>query len=250
MEACASAHYWARKLKKLGHGVRLTPAKDVKAYVKRNKNDSVDAAACCEAVRRPTVRTVPVKTPEQQAQLMQHRVRDLLVRQRTQSVNALRSQLAELGIVAAQGYDGVKALLSVVADTSDARLPENARASLSTLVAQISCCQAEIAAIDKRRLVQHRKSDNSKPSPASVFLGRALLSARFRMLRYSRRDVTSPPGSGLSRASTLLGASSVWGPLASTATDICDASRGRAPSLSTPRFRLPVWSLVTSITSK
>ena len=171
MEACASAHYWARELKKLGHGVRLTPAKDVKAYVKRNKNDSVDAAACCEAVRRPTVRTVPVKTPEQQAQLMQHRVRDLLVRQRTQSVNALRSHLAELGIVAAQGYDGVKALLSVVADTSDARLPENARASLSTLVAQISCCQAEIAAIDKRRLVQHRKSDDLQTIPGIGVLG-------------------------------------------------------------------------------
>ena len=162
MEACASAHYWARELKKIGHDVRLMPAKDVKAYVKRNKNNSVDAAACCEAVRRPTVRTVPVKTREQQAQLMQHRVRDLLVRQRTQAVNALRSHLAELGIVAAQGYDGVKALLSVVADTSDARLPENARASLSALVAQISCCQAQIAAIDKRLLVQHRKSDNCK----------------------------------------------------------------------------------------
>ena len=162
MEACASADYWARELKKIGHDVRLMPAKDVKAYVKRNKNDSVDAAACCEAVRRPTVRTVPVKTREQQAQLMQHRVRDLLVRQRTQAVNALRSHLAELGIVAAQGYDGVKALLSVVADTSDARLPENARASLSALVAQISCCQAQIAAIDKRLLVQHRKSDNCK----------------------------------------------------------------------------------------
>src|SRR6202521_4918685 len=93
MEACASAHYWARELKKLGHDVRLMPAKDVKAYVKRNKNDAVDAAACCEAVRRPTVRTVPVKTPEQQALLMQHRVRDLLVRQRTQAINALRSHL-------------------------------------------------------------------------------------------------------------------------------------------------------------
>src|SRR5262249_49799803 len=96
----------------------------------------------CEPVRWPTVRTVPVKTPEQQAQLMPHRVRDLLVRQRTQVVNALRSDLAELGIVAAQGYDGVKALLSIIADTGDTRLPENARASLSALVAQICCCQA------------------------------------------------------------------------------------------------------------
>ena len=162
MEACASAHYWARELKKLGHDVRLMPAKDVKAYVKRNKNDAVDAAACCEAVRRPTVRTVPVKTPEQQAQLMQHRVRDLLVRQRTQAINGLRSHLAELGIVAAQGYDGLKMLLAIIADSSDARLPENARASLSALVAQIASCQAEIGAIEKRLLSQHRKNEDSK----------------------------------------------------------------------------------------
>jgi transposase len=85
MEACASAHYWAQELKKHGHDVRLIPAKDVKAYVKRNKNDKADAAAICEAVTRPTIRIVPAKTPEQQAQLMQHRVRDLLVRQRTQA---------------------------------------------------------------------------------------------------------------------------------------------------------------------
>jgi transposase len=162
MEACASAHYWARELKKLGHDVRLMPAKDVKAYVKRNKNDAVDAAACCEAVRRPTVRTVPVKTPEQQAQLMQHRVRDQLVRQRTQAINALRSHLTELGIVAAQGYDGLKALLAIIADASDVRVPENARASLSALVAQIASCQGEIGTIEKRLLAQHRGNEDSK----------------------------------------------------------------------------------------
>ncbi len=162
MEACASAHYWARELTKLGHDVRLMPAKDVKAYVKRNKNDAVDAAACCEAVRRPTVRTVPVKTPEQQAQLMQHRVRDLLVRQRTQAINALRSHLAELGIIAAQGYEGLKTLLSIITGGSDARLPENARVSLSALVAQIASCQSEIGAIEKRLLAQHRKNEDSK----------------------------------------------------------------------------------------
>ena len=162
MEACASAHYWARELKKLGHEVRLMPARDVKAYVRRGKNDSVDAAASCEAVQRPTARTVPVKTPEQQAQLMQHRVRDLLVRQRTQAINALRSHMAELGIVAAQGYDGLKELLAIIADAGDGRLPENARASLSGLVQQIASCQAEIGALEKRLVTQHRKCADSQ----------------------------------------------------------------------------------------
>jgi transposase len=91
MEACATAHYWARELTKLGHEVRLMPAKDVKAYVKRNKNDAADAEAICEAVRRPTMRFVRIKSPEQQGQLMQHRTRDVLMRQRTQIINALRA---------------------------------------------------------------------------------------------------------------------------------------------------------------
>src|SRR5271157_1523866 len=123
MEACATAHYWARELAKLGHEVRLMPAKDVKAYVKRNKNDAADAEAICEAVRRPTMRFVRVKSAEQQGQLMQHRTRDLLMRQRTQLINALRAHLAELGIVAAQGATGVKELLAIVADERDERLP-------------------------------------------------------------------------------------------------------------------------------
>jgi len=152
----------------------------VKAYVKRNKNDAVDAAACCEAVRRPTVRTVPVKTPEQQAQLMQHRVRDLLVRQRTQAINALRSHLAELGIIAAQGYDGLKTLLSIIADGSDSRVPENARSSLSALVAQIASCQAELGSIEKRLLAQHRKNEESKrleTIPGIGFIGASAIVA-------------------------------------------------------------------------
>jgi transposase len=96
MEACATAQYLARELTKLGHEVRLTPAKDVKAYVKRNKNDAADAEAICEAVRRPAMRFVRIKSAEQQGQLM-HRTRDLLMRQRTQLINALRAHLAELG---------------------------------------------------------------------------------------------------------------------------------------------------------
>ena len=106
MEACATAHYWARELTKLGHQVRPMPAKDVKAYVKRNKSDAADAEAICEAVRRPTMRFVQVKSAEQQSQLMLHRTRDLLMRQRTQVINALRAHLGELGITAAQGQQG------------------------------------------------------------------------------------------------------------------------------------------------
>src|ERR1700726_1925013 len=128
MEACATAHYWARELRKLGHEVRLMPAKDVKAYLKRNKNDAADAEAICEAVRRPTMRFVQIKSVEQQARLMLHRARDLLMRQRTQLINALRAHMAELGIVAAQGNNGVAELLAIVADERDARLPIDARA--------------------------------------------------------------------------------------------------------------------------
>ena len=106
MEACATAHYWARELTKLGHQVRLMPAKDVKAYVKRNKNDAADAEAICEAVRRPTMRFVQIKSAEQQGRLMLHRTRDLLMRQRTQVINALRADFAAwIGIVPRQDFD-------------------------------------------------------------------------------------------------------------------------------------------------
>jgi transposase len=121
MEACATAHYWARELTKLGHQVRLMPAKDVKAYVKRNKNDAADAEAICEAVRRPTMRFIEVKSAEQQGRLMQHRTRDLLMRQRTQVINVMRAHLAELGITAAQGNVGLKELLTIIASDKDER---------------------------------------------------------------------------------------------------------------------------------
>jgi transposase len=162
MEACATAHYWARELTKLGHEVRLMPAKDVKAYVKRNKNDAADAEAICEAVRRPTMRFVPVKSAEQQGQLMQHRARDLLMRQRTQVINALRAHLAELGITAAQGREGIRDLLAIIADDGDARLPIAARASLIVLAAQLQAIQTLIGSIEKRIIARHRSSESSK----------------------------------------------------------------------------------------
>ena len=162
MEACATAHYWTRELTNLGHEVRLMPAKDVKAYVKRNKNDAADAEAICEAVRRPTMRFVRAKSAEQQGQLMQHRTRDLLMRQRTQVINALRAHLGELGIAAAQGREGLKELLKIIASEEDARLPVDAHTSLVVLAMQLQAVQTMIGSIEKRIMVQHRSSEASK----------------------------------------------------------------------------------------
>jgi transposase len=162
MEACATSHYWARELTELGHRVRLMPAKDVKAYVKRNKNDAADAEAICEAVRRPTMRFVQIKSTEQQGRLMLHRTRDLLMRQRTQLINALRAHMAELGIVAAQGNAGLKELLTIIAGERDARLPVDAHASLVVLAAGLHAVQTMIGSIDKRIIVEHRSNEASK----------------------------------------------------------------------------------------
>ena len=162
MEACATSHYWARELTKLGHQVRLMPAKDVKAYVKRNKNDAADAEAICEAVRRPTMRFVQIKSVEQQGQLMLHRARDLLMRQRTQLINALRAHMAELGIVAAQGREGVKELLKIIASEEDACMPVDARASLVVLAPGLQALQTMIRSIERRIIAQHRSNEASK----------------------------------------------------------------------------------------
>ena len=162
MEACATSHYWARELTKLGHQVRLMPAKDVKAYVKRNKNDAADAEAICEAVRRPTMRFVQIKSVEQQGRLMQHRARDLLMRQRTQLINALRAHMAELGIVAAQGREGVKELLKIIASEEDARVPVDAHASLVVLAAGLQALQTMIGSIERRIIAQHRSDEASR----------------------------------------------------------------------------------------
>ena len=199
MEACATAHHWARELTKLGHEVRLMPAKDVKAYVKRNKNDAADAEAICEAVRRPTMRFVMVKSPEQQGRLMQHRVRDLLMRQRTQLINALRAHLAELGMAAAQGREGVKELLAIVAQDGDSRLPVDAHASLIVLAAQLQAVQTMIGSIEKRVVRQHRSNEESKrleTIPGIGFLGATAIAASVPDPRFFDRAVTSPHGLG------------------------------------------------------
>jgi len=137
LEACATAHYWARELGTLGHEVRLMPAQYVKAYIKHNKPDAADAEAICEAVGRPTMRFVPVKTAEQQATQLLHRGREQLVRQRMMLVNALRAHLAEFGLVAAQGLRNVGELIAIVRDDGDKRLPAVARQVLQVLANQI-----------------------------------------------------------------------------------------------------------------
>ena len=162
MEACATSHHWARELQSLGHEVRIMPAHYVKAYVKRNKNDAADAAAICEAVTRPSMRFVAVKSREQQSLLMLHRSRSLLVRQRTMVVNAIRAHLAEFGIVARLGRTGVKTLLAVIADPNEARLPALARSCLESLVAALMTVEQEIASTERRILSWHQGSETSR----------------------------------------------------------------------------------------
>jgi transposase len=149
MEACGSAHYWARELAKLGHEVRLMAPLHAKAYLKRGKNDARDAEAACEAVSRPTMRFVPVKTVEQQCARALHRARDLLVRQRTQSGNAIRAMLYEMGLIAAKGRSGAGELIEQI-ETGSLAIPGALMASLASLARQWRALQAEIAALDKR----------------------------------------------------------------------------------------------------
>ena len=158
LEACTTAHYWGRELRALGHEVRLMPAQYVKAYVMRNKNDAADAEAICEAVMRPTMRFVPVKTSEQQAAVLLHRGRERLVRQRTGLVNALRAHLAEFGIIAPQGLRNVGKLIAIIRDESDARLPDLARQVLAVLAAQIEQIEAAVAALEKQLMAWHKSN--------------------------------------------------------------------------------------------
>ena len=232
MEACATAHYWARELTKLGHEVRLMPPKDVKAYLNRNKNDAADAAAICEAVRRPTMRVVRVKSAEQQGQLMQHRTRDLLMRQRTQLINALRGHLAEFGIVAAQGDAGLKELLAIVADDRDGRLPSDARACVIVLAAQLDAVQTMLRLLDKRIMKQHRANEAGRRLELFRGLGssaRARLRQRCRTRWFFVQGVISRLGSGWCRDRTRLAASRSSGRSPSRVTSICGAFSLSAP---------------------
>ena len=159
MEACATAHFWARELRALGHDVRLMPAQYVKAYLRRGKNDAADAAAICEAVTRPSMRFVLVKEEAQQAGLMLHRVRDLLVRQRTQLINAIRGHLAEFGIIAAQGPWNLPRLLAAMQEAS---LPELTRGLVRLLAGQHHEVALRIDETDAQIMAWHKANPVSQ----------------------------------------------------------------------------------------
>jgi transposase len=159
MEACGSAHYWARELAKFGHEVRPMPPAYVKPYVKRNKTDGRDAEGCCEAMQRPTMRFVAVKSEAQQAIQVLHRTRGLLVRQRTMAANALRAAFAEFGVVAAQGFKGVRALTERLS-AADCPLPAPAREAVLVMARQWQSLDADVRVLEKR-IVQAARADTA-----------------------------------------------------------------------------------------
>lgn len=178
LEACGGAHDWARRLADLGHDVRLLPPARVKAYVKPGKkNDAADAAAICEAVTRPHMQFVAIKSVEQQAALAQHRVRDLLVRQRTMLINALRGHFAEYGVIAPSGKAAFAGLVTRVRDETDDALPAAARMALRLLADQIDDCGAKIEAIERDIVGRHRASAVSRALASIPGIGPIIASA-------------------------------------------------------------------------
>ena len=161
LEAGSGAHHWARELIDLGHEARLMPPQYVRPFVKRNKHDAADAEACCEAVQRPGMRYVPVKSVEQQSVLMLHRVRDHFIRRRTGAINALRGHLAEFGLVAASQRAGLNRLLELV-DTANHRLPSECAELLRLITAEIRGYDAEIAKLDRKLKGLAREEDVSR----------------------------------------------------------------------------------------
>jgi transposase len=159
IEACATSHYWARELSKLGHEVRLMPAQYVKPYVKRQKNDMADAEAIAEAVTRPTMRFVGAKSPIEQSAMMLHKVRLMLNRQLVMLTNAMRTHMAEFGVIAPIGRGGVDRLRAIIEDEADERIPAEARRCLEMLVAQLKLVKLQILDNDRQVLALARSTE-------------------------------------------------------------------------------------------
>ncbi|WP_310622338.1 IS110 family RNA-guided transposase [Flexibacterium corallicola] len=162
MEACSSAHYWARELQALGHEVKLVPPQDVKPFVKSQKNDAADAEAIAEAVQRPTMRFAAIKSAEQQSLLDLHRTRELLVRQKTMLINAIRGHCGEFGLVVGAGAAKVSELIIVIKDSKDTRLPALARKALNFLAEQLKETQTQIKALERKLNEWHTDNEDSK----------------------------------------------------------------------------------------
>ncbi|WP_165448495.1 IS110 family RNA-guided transposase [Rhizobium ruizarguesonis] len=162
LEACSTAHHWARRIAEFGHEVRLIHPAYVKPFVKRGKSDFNDAEAINEALTRKTMRFVPIKSAEQQASSMIFRTRALAIRQRTQAINALRSHLAELGVATTQGRTGLKALIAIANDEQDGRVPASARFALHQILRQIEFLDEYIARLDREILARAKKDDDIK----------------------------------------------------------------------------------------
>jgi transposase len=177
IEACATSHYWARELRELGHDVRLMPPSYVKPYVKRQKNDTADAEAICEAVTRPTMRFVEVKTTEQQSVLVLHRTRLMLMRQRIQLSNAIRGHMAEFGIVVPIGRQGLQALIDTIHDESDDRVPAEARCCLQMLASQLRLVNEQILENDRRIRTSARATEVGRRLMGIPGVGPVLASA-------------------------------------------------------------------------
>ena len=160
IEACGGAHYWARELSKLGHEVKLLPPAYVKPYVKRGKSDALDAEAICEALTRPTMRFVPIRSETNQAVLVLHKVRDALVKQRTTLVNMLRSHMTEFGIVAPKGIWRIGDLKEIVGDESDQRLADLARQALKRVLHQLEGLEGDIEKLEGE-IVKHCKTNEA-----------------------------------------------------------------------------------------
>ena len=177
MEACASSHHWARELALLGHDVRLMPPAYVKPYVKRQKNDAADAEAICEAVQRPSMRFVPIKSPEHQSGLVVHRTRRLLVRQQTSLINAMRAHLAEFGIVAPAGRQGILQLFAIIDDHEDLRVPPLARTCLAAFKSQLEALREQISILDRCITEWHRSNEVCRRLDAIPGIGPILATA-------------------------------------------------------------------------
>ena len=196
MEACASAHYWAREIAALGHEVRLVPPIYVKPFVKRQKNDAADAEAITEAAQRPTMHFVAIKTEAQQAQGMLFHTRDLLVRQRTQTINALRGHLAEYGVVAPQGRARIGQLARVIED-GDCGLPEAVVELGRLLIGRIGELDEKIDGLDRKMRTSARECEETARLMTIRESGRSPrwhCRLSHRRWKASGAGATSPPG--------------------------------------------------------